>query len=109
MSDNSKAYVMPKAEVSDWVLFYAHDGAPATPAMVTKVGANCLTLWVLSPGYGGTDRFSVHHKSDPGLLEFPDWVKAGTWEHANNRYAQLFERISVLERRLTELEGRRSK
>jgi len=102
-------YVMPKAELGDWVIYYPHEGAAGNTAMVTKVGTNCLTLWVLAPGYGGQDRFSVHHKTDPGLQEFPDWVKAGTWEHANNRYSQVSERLSALERRVTELEGRRNK
>lgn len=102
-------YVMPKAELAEWVLFYPHDGAAACPAMVTKVGSNCLSLWVLAPGYGGSERFSVHHKTDPGLHEFPDWVRSGTWEHANTRHAQVAEKIAALERRVAELEGRRNK
>lgn len=103
------AYAMPEAKITEWVLYYPHEGSQAFPAMVTKVGTNCLTLWVLSPGYGGQDRFSVHHKTDPGLAQFPEWAKAGVWEHANNRHAVLSERVSALEKRIAELEGKRSK
>ena len=105
----SSEYAMPAVEVAEWVLYYPHEGAAPSPAMVTKVGVNCISLWVVSAGYGGVDRMSVHHKSDPGLKEFPDWARAGSWGHANTRYASLAEKVAVLERRLSELEGRKGK
>ncbi|NBT35775.1 MAG: hypothetical protein EBT03_09620 [Betaproteobacteria bacterium] len=102
-------YTMPSVEVAEWVLYYPHENSSPYPAMVTKVGTNCLTLWVVSAGGGGVERFSIHHKTDPGLKEFPDWARAGMWAHANTRHAGLAEKLAALEKRVAELEGRRGK
>jgi hypothetical protein len=109
MNAETKAYQMPAAEVGDWVLFYPHQDADSIPAMVTKVSSRTLTLWAIAPGYGGIDRFSVHHKSDPGLQEFPEWKTTGLWEHRRSQHAILAEKLASLEKRLAEVEGRNRK
>jgi len=109
MSEDSKTYKMPPAEIGEWVLFRPHQDADAIPAMVTKVSSRTLTVWALSPGFGGIDRFSVHHQSDPGLQEFPEWKVTGTWEHRRSQHAILAEKLSALERKVAELEGRSRK
>lgn len=94
-------YVMPTAELGDWVLYRAHEGAPAVPALVTDVSKRTLTLWAIAPGYGGTEKPSVHHSSDPGVHEFPAWKEYGFWEHKPaGKLAVLSERIAALEKRL---------
>jgi hypothetical protein len=83
-------YTMPSVEVAEWVLYYPHENSSPYPA-------------------GGVERFSIHHKTDPGLKEFPDWARAGMWAHANTRHAGLAEKLAALEKRVAELEGRRGK
>lgn len=102
----SHEFKMPTAEVGEWVLFRAHEGAEAVPAMVSKVSQRTLTLWAIAPGYGGNDKFSVHHKDDPGMAEFPEWKQYGTWEHRRGVNAILSEKVSALEKRLSDLEAR---
>jgi hypothetical protein len=102
-------YAMPAAEVGDWVLFRAHEGADVVPAMVTKVSSRTLTLWAVAPGYGGTEKQSVHHTTDPGVNEFPAWKEYGFWEHKPQKNAILGERLAALERRVAELESRKAK
>lgn len=102
----SQQYEMPKVELGEWVLFRPHDGADAVPAMVSKVSSRTLTLWAIAPGYGGNDKFSVHHKDDPGLAEYPEWKVYGTWEYRRGREAILSERISALEKKVSDLEAR---
>jgi len=102
-------YVMPTAELGDWVLYRAHDGAETVPAVVTKVSQRTLTLWALAPGYGGNEKPSVHHVTDPGVNEFPAWKDYGNWEHKPQKNAILSEKVAHLERRVTELEARKAK
>jgi hypothetical protein len=102
-------YVMPTAEVGDWVLFRAHEHADVVPAMVTKVSSRTLTLWAVAPGYGGTEKQSVHHNTDPGVNEFPAWKDYGFWEHKPQKNAILSEKLAVLERKVADLESRRGK
>lgn len=99
------AYDMPKAELGDWVLYYPHADAEASIALVSKVGQRALTLWVVAPGYGGTDRPSVHHMDDPGLEEFPEWKRYGMWAHkpADPQLAILSEKVALLEKKLAAL------
>jgi hypothetical protein len=99
MSDFS----MPTAQLGEWVLFYAHEGATPVPALVSSVSSRTLTLWAISPGYGGTDKQSVHHLTDPGVHEFPDWKRYGYWAHKPDdpRLAILSERVSLLEKKLS--------
>jgi hypothetical protein len=90
---------MPKAELGDFVLFYAHEGAKPVPALVTEVASRTLTLWAISPGYGGTEKPSVHHVTDPGANEFPAWKTYGLWEHKPaGQLAILSERVALLEK-----------
>lgn len=96
------SYSMPDVNLGDTVLYRPHEGAPAQMAFVSRVGQDALELWVLSPGYGGVDRSSVHHVDDPRLVDSVEWKKFGTWEHRprDPRIAQLSERLSALERRV---------
>ena len=95
MSDFS----MPKAELGDFVLFMPHEGAKPVPALVTDVAARTLTLWAISPGYGGSEKPSVHHIDDPGVNEFPAWKSYGFWKHKPaSQFAALSERIALLEK-----------
>jgi hypothetical protein len=93
-------YVMPEVRLGDVVLFRPHEGAEAQMAFVTKVGRETLELWALSPGYGGTEKPSVHHVDDPRLQTSKEWKVYGTWEHKprESLVAQLSERLSILEK-----------
>ena len=102
-------YVMPTAEVGDWVLFRAHKDADVVPAMVTKASSRTLTLWAVAPGYGGVEKQSVHHTTDPGVNDFPAWGDYGFWEHKPQKNAILSEKVAVLERKVADLESRRGK
>lgn len=102
-------YVMPTAEIGDWVLFRPHEGADCVPAMVTRASQRTLTLWAVAPGYGGTEKQSVHHATDPGVNEFPAWKDYGFWEHKPQKNAILSEKVAVLERKVADLESRRGK
>jgi hypothetical protein len=102
-------YVMPSAEVGDWVLFRAHEGAEAVPAMVTRASSRTLTLWAIAPGYGGNEKHSVHHTTDPGVNEFPAWKEYGFWEHKPQKNAILAEKVALLERKVADLEARKAK
>ena len=94
-------FSMPKAELGDFVLFFAHEGAKPVPALVTDVAARTLTLWAIAPGYGGTEKPSVHHTDDPGVNEFPAWGAYGFWAHKPaGQLAILSERVAMLEKRL---------
>lgn len=99
------SYEMPKASLGEWVLFYAHEGAEPVPALVSGVSSRTLNLWAVAPGYGGTDKPSVHHLTDPGVNEFPDWKRYGYWDHLprDPALAILSERVSMLEKKLATL------
>lgn len=94
------SWEMPEANLGDTVIYRAHEGAVGSMAFVAKVGKDTLELWVLSPGYGGVDKPSVHHKDDPRLADQREWKKFGTWEHRprDPRLAILTERVSALEK-----------
>jgi hypothetical protein len=102
-------YAMPTAELGDWVFYRAHEGAETVPALVTKTSQRTLTLWVLAPGYGGVEKQSVHHASDPGVNDFPAWKEYGYWEHKPQKNAILAEKVALLERKVADLEARRGK
>lgn len=95
-------WTMPAANLGETVLYYAHDGAEPVMAFVIKVGRDALTLWALSPGYGGVEKPSVRHQDDPRLPDSVEWKKFGTWTHAarDPRLAMLSERVAMLESRL---------
>jgi len=97
---------MPEVQLGDWVLFRPHDNADTEIGLVSQVGQRAVVLWVVSPGYGGTERPSVHHKDDPGLHEYPEWKRYGTWEHkpADPKVAILSEKVAMLEKKLAALQ-----
>lgn len=101
-------YVMPEVRLGEWVYFYPHDGAEPSVGVVTKVAKETVILWVITPGYGGTEKPSVHHKDDPRLGDYPDWKPYGTWEHQprDPRLAILAEKVALLEKKL---EGQKGK
>ena len=92
------SYEMPTAELGDTVLYYAHEGATPTPAVVTTAASRTLTLWC----FGGDSKFSVHHVSDPGVNEFPEWKRYGLWAHRpkDPAMAILSEKVALLEKKL---------
>lgn len=96
------AWKMPEIELGDTVHYFAHEGAEPVMAFVTKVGRDTLTLWALSPGYGGVEKPSVRYGKDPRLNDSSEWKKFGTWlpKPRDPRFAQVSERIALLERRL---------
>lgn len=102
---------MPSASLGDFVLYYRHEGAEAVPALVTQAGSRTLTLWAIAPGYGGNEKPSVHHTTDPGVNEFPAWKEYGFWEHkpSDPRVAILSEKLAALERKVAELDGKKAK
>lgn len=97
-------FQMPEAKLGDIVLFYAHEGAEPAMAFVSGVSKRTLNLWVIAPGYGGTERQSVHHLKDDGVLQFPDWATYGFWDHrpADPKLAILSEKVAMLERKLAD-------
>ncbi len=103
------SFEMPSVKLGDWVYFYAHEGADPSIGLVSKVGQRALELWVVSPGYGGVDKPSVHHKDDPGLQEYPAWKETGTWEHrpSDPTLAILSEKVAMLEKKLAALQPRK--
>ena len=96
---------MPEVQLGDWVHYYAHSDAEPAIGLVSQVGKRAIILWVVSPGYGGSERPSVHHKDDPGLEEFPEWKRYGTWEHkpADPKMAILSEKVAMLEKKIAAL------
>lgn len=96
------SYAMPSTEVGEIVLFRPHSGADPTPAIVCKVGSRTLNLFAMSGELGFTLKSSVHHVTDEGVEEFPEWKRYGFWEHKPDdpRLAILSERVSMLEKKL---------
>ena len=105
------SYEMPKAEVGEIVLFQVHEGAPQVPAIVCKAAARTLTLFAMAGELGVVVKPSVHHVTDEGVNEFPEWKKYGLWEHRpkDPRISQLSERVSLLEKKLEALEPKKAK
>lgn len=104
-------FQMPEAAIGDFVLYYPHLGSEANLGIVIRSGARALTLWVIAPGLGGVEKFSVHHKDDPGIQENAEWAKFGAWEHRprDSRMSILMEKVSLLERKLDVLEPKKGK
>ena len=102
-------YVMPKAELGDFVLYYRHEGAEPVPALVTSVSTRTLTVWAVCPGYGGTEKPSVHHTTDPGVNDFPAWKEYGFWDHKRGKEVILSEKVALLEKKVADLEARKAK
>lgn len=105
------SYEMPKAEVGEIVLFMPHEGAPPCPALVCKASSRTLTLYAMSGESGVSIKPSVHHITDEGVNEFPEWKKYGLWEHKakDPRISLLSERVALLEKKLEALEPRKPK
>ena len=104
------SFQMPAANLGDWVLYYSHKGSEPAIAQVIKTGQFAITLWVMSPGYGGVERPSVHHVDDPGLADNAEWVKAGAWEHKpeTGQIAILSEKVAMLEKKVAILAGKKA-
>lgn len=93
---------MPIADVGEIVLYRAHQGADPVPAIVCRAGSRTLNLFAMSGDLGVVLKPSVHHITDPGVEEFPEWKRYGYWEHrpTDPRIAILSERVSLLEKKL---------
>jgi hypothetical protein len=96
------SYEMPKAELGDIVLYYPHEGATPVPAIVAVTASRTLTLWAIAGELGGVVKPSVHHLTDPGVNEFPDWKRYGYWEHRpkDPQISILSEKLALLEKKL---------
>jgi hypothetical protein len=96
------SYDMPKADLGDIVLFYAHEGATPVPAIVSVVASRTLTLWAIAGELGGVVKPSVHHLTDPGVNDFPDWKRYGYWDHKpkDSAVSILSEKLSLLEKKV---------
>lgn len=105
------SWEMPETKIGDVVYFYAHEHAEPNMAFVIRTGKDTLILWALAAGYGGNEKPSVHHKDDPRLGDYPDWKPYGTWDYKpqTSRVAAVSEKLALLEKRLSELEGRKGK
>lgn len=99
-------YKMPTAELGDLVLYYVHEGATPVPAFVSVKASRTLTLWTV----GGSVKTSVHHASDPGLNEFPEWKPYGFWEHRpkDPTLSILSEKVSLMEKKLNILSPKKA-
>jgi hypothetical protein len=97
------SYEMPKADLGDIVLFYAHEGATPVPAIVSVTASRTLTLWAIAGELGGVVKPSVHHLTDPGVNEFSDWKRYGYWEHKpkDPSMSILSEKVSLLEKKVS--------
>lgn len=102
-------YAMPTVDLGDKVLYFRHEGAEPNLALVTAVSKRTLTLWVITPGYGGVERSSVHHTDDPGVQEFPAWKEYGFWAPRPSKLVALQEKVALLEKKVADLEGKRAK
>ena len=106
----SETYEMPAVALGDQVYYYRHEGAKPEIAWITDASSRTVTLWVLTPNGGGSDRFSVHHVKDPGVLEFPAWKDYGFWDYKPaTREAILSEKVAMLEKKLESLDGKKAK
>jgi len=106
-----KPYDMPEVRLGDFVHYYAHEDAAPNIAIVTEVSSRSLKCWVIVPDYGGVEKFSVHHKDDVGLQEFPEWGRYGMWDFkpADPTIAILSEKLAVLEKKMAEIVGKKTK
>jgi len=95
-------YTMPEVRMGDFVYYYPHDGAEPATGIVIGKSQRSLSIWVIVPTYGGTEKFSVHHKDDPGFEDFSEWKKFGYWEHRpeDPRLSILSEKVAILEKKL---------
>lgn len=96
------SYEMPKADLGDIVMFYAHEGATPVPAIVAVTASRTLTLWAIAGELGGVVKPSVHHVSDPGVNEFPDWKRYGYWDFKpkDPSLSILREKLSLLDKKV---------
>ena len=104
-------YDMPEIKLGDFVHYFAHEDAAPNIAIVTEVSSRSIKCWVIVPDYGGVEKFSVHHKDDGGLNEFPEWGRYGMWEYkpADPKMAVLSEKVALLEKKIAELVGKKTK
>jgi len=106
-----KPYDMPEIKLGDFVHYYAHEDAAPNIAIATEVSSRSIKCWVIVPDYGGVEKFSVHHKDDVGLLEFPEWGRYGMWDHkpADPKISVLSEKVALLEKKMAEIVGKKTK
>lgn len=102
-------YKMPSVELGDKVLYYRHEGAKPALALVTDASSRTVTLWVITPGYGGVERPSVHHVDDPGVNEFPAWKDYGFWAPRPSKLIAIQEKVALLEKQIAQLEAKKAK
>jgi|TARA_B100000085_G_scaffold275083_1_gene292537 hypothetical protein len=104
-------FEMPAVEMGDFINYTAHEDAIPNLGIVTEVSSRSIKCWVIVPDYGGIEKYSVHHKDDPGLEEFPEWKRFGMWfpKKPDAQIAVLSEKLALLEKKIGVLEGRKAK
>ena len=104
-------YSMPEVKLGDFVHYYAHEDSAPNSGIVTEVAGRALKVWCLVPDYGGIEKYSVHYKDDPGLEDFPEWKRYGMWDFkpSHPQMSILSEKVALLEKKLAEIGGKRSK
>jgi hypothetical protein len=102
-------FTMPTVALGDLVFYYAHEGAKPAAAFVTDASSRTLTLSAMAPNYGLVEKISVHHKDDPGLEEFTEWKRYGTWDFKPRKDAIISEKVAILEKKVADLEARKSR
>lgn len=78
-------FIPPKCMTGDPIFWYADPMNPRDPCIGWidgKPGAITNTLLVYLPNVGWTEKQSVRHKDDPGLMENANWRQWGCWEIA---------------------------
>jgi hypothetical protein len=101
--DEAPKYVMPEVEVGDAVLWHDGYGAPPTGmALVTRCGADNITVAVLGEGYQNfIVKTGVRHYSHPDkqLIEQTD---SGVWSHRPG-WLKILDRLEQVEAAYTDL------
>ena len=104
-------YQMPEPKLGDFINYYAHEESPANIGIVTEIGNRTIKCWCMVPDFGGIEKFSVHHREDPSLDEYPEWKKYGVWDFkpADPQITMLCEKVALLEKKVAEIGGKRGK
>ncbi len=101
MSEERRAYSMPKVDVGMDVWWFPHGDTTQSPfaAKVTRVGQDSLCLSIFHPdNYNLMIRDGVRHSSDPRSRDNDDVIQSGVWDWMRG------EAFKDHERRLKQIE-----
>jgi hypothetical protein len=77
-------FTMPRPQPGDIVHFstdYKNFSSPVIAWVTDDRGESTVNLLAFSPA-GFIAKTSVHHRSDPGLLDGHAWAENGCWDYA---------------------------